>query len=517
MAQMYLPTINIVADKFNLNISPIREKCYNITEFNRRTVVYDIELVLKTTDTTDTKYKATKLYYISDGGTNHFRGNLLLPFFCISNEMNDALDTTSNNTTNCFIAQKYPRDYKDGLLYKNPGNYHINIENIISHLKKISNDDENKTKELAMLEKMGGGVWTVLIRIIEIVDYLLAHTSHKIKNASNTSNDIPQSYFTSFPWIEDFDIPIYNDDLTLPEFTPNSTVLQYFNKNMYNFRSELLKFMVATFKNICKFSNVTYNMYTFNNSTVAEFNAVDPVCGAKIFDPVFVTNFIKYHDISNELYNKIKEGIDNKNLGDNTIYSFFEPILNQEYKASKPKIDINLDYGTCAILNLRDVIKKDIDNDNFENTEKYLFKCLYRMSLSPDVYTREQNTIAYKKIIDVLIDLLPSHTQSNIEKYKGHFGQPNQFFKDVYNTIISNNKKQDSDISTDVNHIINKNMKYFNDQLNKKHKRTNHHYDTFNDSTKKQKQEQEQFQKKYIKYKQKYIKLQNMMKLLNLN
>ena len=221
----YLQTIEINDDEYNIIIQP--KKIYYCSDEISKMFFIIYEIIIK-----NIKLNITKInyipYYLSDGRTNGFKCNMLFPFLCVS-----TFDTIKNkypfdiNQTNCpIIINTQTKHNPSGLVYKLIGCNNINIQkieysidkdiiNYEKNIKKIIIDSENikkenpdehiqqeiernikinieklirLDKELADLEenfKQNNDMKTVLMRIISILDFLIAISTKKITNLSD--------------------------------------------------------------------------------------------------------------------------------------------------------------------------------------------------------------------------------------------------------------------------------------------------------------------------------------------
>jgi len=115
-------------------------------------------------------------YYVSDGETNDLFADMLLPFMCVNNEVNEPICPLS------FWNQQ-------GLLYKIKTISNINLTLYLNNI--IDNDEELKKININKSEGLG----SVLGRIENLLDFIIAIHSDKIKeyiiDASDINNFIP--------------------------------------------------------------------------------------------------------------------------------------------------------------------------------------------------------------------------------------------------------------------------------------------------------------------------------------
>ena len=113
-------------------------------------------------------------YYVSDGETNDLFADMLLPFMCVNNEVNEPICPLS------FWNQQ-------GLLYKikTISNINLYLDNIIDNDEELKKININKSK----------GLGSVLGRMENLLDFIIAIHSNKITeyiiDVSNINNFIP--------------------------------------------------------------------------------------------------------------------------------------------------------------------------------------------------------------------------------------------------------------------------------------------------------------------------------------
>jgi hypothetical protein len=119
-------------------------------------------------------------YYISDGNTNKLRANMLYPFLCYSN-MNDVKNCPYDYDVN---LKRMPE--KSLILkYKSFQNLDIDKleENLLHTFFTIYPDESTTMREKISDKKNKGiGLTSVLIRIINLVDFLVCITNNEISN-----------------------------------------------------------------------------------------------------------------------------------------------------------------------------------------------------------------------------------------------------------------------------------------------------------------------------------------------
>lgn len=128
-------------------------------------------------------------YYMSDGATNGVRVNALLPFMCF-NEYVEGKPQSEYSNSCPFSKNTY------GLLYKYVSCNNINFNNLNNLITSSCNFIEPEKKELIFKEhyyqkiaySIGGGPYSFLPRIQNILDFIICISSHKISTIDNLSD-----------------------------------------------------------------------------------------------------------------------------------------------------------------------------------------------------------------------------------------------------------------------------------------------------------------------------------------
>jgi hypothetical protein len=173
-SQINLQTINIKYNEDDINNDNYFE--FNMTPLNNELYIVDIPMKTKIIEyRIATIYKIyykdkngeinTNIrYYLSDGKTNHFRSNLLLPFLCIREEDKDEINTKDNNETNCLLSITENGYNARGLLYKLLACNHLTFIFFENRLKTEVNNipnGQNFAKLLNENKKQGIGLYSV--------------------------------------------------------------------------------------------------------------------------------------------------------------------------------------------------------------------------------------------------------------------------------------------------------------------------------------------------------------------
>ncbi len=262
----------------------------------------------------DNKISSIISLYLSDGKSNGFRGNLLLPFLCIESK-NDKI------TEDDFCPTKSKKT--QGLLYKlkscHDMNTHTLFTDIIKNIKSEHTDYET-TKEYTDLMKYkpkGMGIFTVLQRIDSFILFFLNMVNAKIKYVYDNKDyniNIFQPILETIQPLQyntDYDPQIvYNRDNKYDEYV-------FYLSNL-KFPKYMIKKFVEIYEKIVKDDkiNITYinkdlnNPIDFKPIDVTELNMKIKVCNENNIDQLYYNNYKIFNEISAhflslyELYSK---------------------------------------------------------------------------------------------------------------------------------------------------------------------------------------------------------------------
>ncbi len=347
-----------ISGNFKFIIEPQNNIIYKVNDPHiptpdRLVVIYKLTFIdyTKPDGTPERQLESFISYYISDAKTNNFRTNLLLPFLCIRDEEKSQHNTKENNDTSCLLTTSLNDNHPRGLLYKVAACNHLNfkaLEKSISDVQELIN-----IRMHAMLRAdnaRGTGVMSVLSRMENIVDFMLAITSKKLTNFNDTyeiaeavssmtnpniiienrkdktqitNQKLIEANFTSYNGIEQHipGIDIYDE---------NFQMLDIQNIDVYmlsDYRRMLLK-LVLRFNRMIRrnpYINLRYIPATFQDSTVREINQRLLICQDNAYTDSSQRSYIEYKRISNLINIKIREIKEVKQY--NQFKELFDPIL----------------------------------------------------------------------------------------------------------------------------------------------------------------------------------------------
>jgi len=436
-SQINLQTINIKYNEDDINNDNYFE--FNMTPLNNELYIVDIPMKTKIIEyRIATIYKIyykdkngeinTNIrYYLSDGKTNHFRSNLLLPFLCIREEDKDEINTKDNNETNCLLSITENGYNARGLLYKLLACNHLTFIFFENRLKTEVNNipnGQNFAKLLNENKKQGIGLYSVLNRMINILDFLLAISSNKIKffndnykfdnenlfkdfekiiNRNNNTeiNKIDTELnFTSYEKIENQNDPIkiYDESIYNHKFI-NREFMMFDNRSPH-MRNIYRRLLIKLFSNwnklldLCKPNiNITYEKPNIKEISIENFNKIIETCNINEYTDNVNKNYENYRKISNNLFTKLHNLM---MLGDLSLRNLFENL-----------IDIKL--INCSNDTLQDSIYKGWKSD-CNNYMSYI-KLLDNYDVNFDIIYDKLDIFFNKKYMDVITKLM-----NNVEK-----------------------------------------------------------------------------------------------------
>ncbi len=355
-----------IPGNFKFVMEPRDSILYDINEasagiINRLAVIYKLTLIDYQLPDTDVNHRIESYttYYISDAKTNNFRANLLLPFLCIKDETVESHLTTTRNDTSCLLSS-ISDNYKRGLLYKVSACDHLNFNNIHRRMEQIQ-DADNLQLSTRLKSNLNVGIMSVLPRMNNIVDFLLALTSKKLSElndkytfiSDNLNNlditirnktdgtqlgsHLVEYNFMSYDGIEGHirDIDIYDNNIrNLNPIDP--TVLS--NRSAY--RRLLIRQFARwnqLIKNNGELIRITYVSCQRQNINLRAFNQLLRVCENNDFSETSRRYFVDYRTLSNNLNLKIRE-LATTNTNISTI--FHDLFIPAEHLICRPE-DLN--------------------------------------------------------------------------------------------------------------------------------------------------------------------------------
>jgi hypothetical protein len=295
-------TVIITPEKFYK--IPERIACY--------VVIYNLKFIDSNPEMPEIESKIP--YYISDGGTNKLRANMLYPFMCYSN---------INEIVNCpYDVNRYSSfTGNTPLLLKYSVFSIINIDKIEEDLLKtflgIYPDipDENSLLRRKIFDKMsrGNDLISVLERITNLLDFIICITNDVISNFNyvtesiNITNGKYRPFSKEQTSIHDYtDLSIYGQETT---YRINSFEYDNSSSSFNNhFRLVILTILNKYYKlfvdnNILNIETITLQPELI---TITMFNIIANICNKELVQ----ANIINYKSVSKKLINIITENID---------------------------------------------------------------------------------------------------------------------------------------------------------------------------------------------------------------
>ena len=254
-------------------------------------VIYNIEMTINEIT------ESCKIpYYLSDGHTNNFRANMLLPFFGFNiNEVNSSMPVSETLI--------------EGTLFKNNLVKNIDMKAlqnyIINQLKdNIIKDGADPNRIIELMENKSNnntvGVLTVLSRIKNLLDFIIAVNSEMLLS------ELSPLYY----------IPIRDRNNRYNFNVKNETGIypsgQQIGKEDNVFRDILireLKYQNEMLKNLGLFNVNLIELDISLRRTPKEFNNRILLCKDRVFNQESIDNFKRYVNISQSLFNSFKQKI----------------------------------------------------------------------------------------------------------------------------------------------------------------------------------------------------------------
>uniref|UniRef100_A0A6C0E0A0 Uncharacterized protein n=1 Tax=viral metagenome TaxID=1070528 RepID=A0A6C0E0A0_9ZZZZ len=386
-------------------------------------------------------------YYVSDGHTNQFRANMLFPFVGFS----------WDKGTNYVLADQNELSYGGLIKYTICVNITTRYiqEWIINELKKKYPDD---ILIIDLILAMPHGISSVLRRIQNLIDYLIAITTHDIKTVKDSK----------------FFRPVFNDsdkkyDTTYYEPTPDKyetlhgqeyiEIMNEFRsliavalKNQINYLTELnlmevqyielkeIKFTRGEFNNLYadlndvdfetnvnSYLKISKNLQKYMKTKIIEAYKKSPVPPDKID---FYNKFnILLLPITEVIYNtpklkdkiisiwKIKTG-KNNNPGDNNVYEYIKSIVNS--------------YMT-HLISVAQQLNNDDEKDKEYEKKEYL-------KLTKNIKKLINHKLMFDRETMILINELNKFDNKNIKNYiYESYIFDEQYIKLINKVIIINN------------------------------------------------------------------------------
>ena len=230
--------------------------------------------------------------YLSDGKSNGFRGNLLLPFLCIE---------SGNRKDTCPFKKKIT----PGLLYKLKPCHDLDsdklFDDIIQNIESV-HPDYKTTTEYTDLIKLNGGIFTVLPRMDSFILFFLNIVNSKFKYISENNYDIrifqPLLRFPMLPSVPDDDNPQqYTKDFVFDY--PHDNIVNVskllFAKCMIDKLLEFYKSAIVDDKLTVIY--ITKKLSEFKSIEVNELNKEIEVCRQNKINPEYYDNYKIFNEI----------------------------------------------------------------------------------------------------------------------------------------------------------------------------------------------------------------------------
>jgi hypothetical protein len=270
----YLPNIQFE----NITIRPIM---FFIVADNNNRPVFLYEL-------SNGSERCTIPYYMSDGKTNSFRANMLLPFLCINQNAED------DSCPFSFVSKSEGIIYK----YKSCEDFKADeINNMLSihtfGIDFISNTEYNTLNTRLIYE--GSDLLSVFVRLKTFLNFILAISSYKFKYGLDNSTYLNEKYF----------IPSDRRDYNIQQYDINFTIELPKSK----FRETMIKFCSDIYNVITKLIKIDYIQKNISELTIipsSELNKQIYICSNNKIDDSFKLNNKTYNDICKEFSNKYK-------------------------------------------------------------------------------------------------------------------------------------------------------------------------------------------------------------------
>lgn len=275
-------------------------------------------------------------YYLSNGHTNNFRANLLLPFYSFNLK-------TDTNCPQCDTCG-------EGLLFKINLVKNMNMKKFNKHLldklyRKIVVDTQDEATAISIINNMLSlsnnkiiGVLSVLRRMENFLDYVISINSEMLRNSNyNEINFRPVNIHTNENKYNMYNPDVLNSSsIKNPNFYPNGKKISKEDAMFRELLISSLRHHLNKFEEL-DMINVTMKEINIIESTEQEFNEWIYLCKDKNINFSKVENYENYKKISyifgiffkNKLENKISSGdLNEENLHFAEFYlreNFMEP------------------------------------------------------------------------------------------------------------------------------------------------------------------------------------------------
>lgn len=334
-----------IIEKIKFQVSDIDLSTLNTYKKNKKNIKKYISILYKinyirTNNTEEKTFKCYIPYYLSDGQTNHFRLNLLFPYICIVNQY-------SPNTCPRLLNSS---QYSSGLLLKYGDVRNLNIKKIHTELTTM--------KEIEICDDIyvcnPDGINSVLPRLYNVLDFIIAISSYYIPNSYNINDDI-KTYPNYRDTFDKFNIENDNYENNVNNFNKIHNIHNINKEYDEMYRSSLLKFFINAKQNCIsnKFIDVRYEKINIDGEDIVRSIEL-------------INKFMKY-GICNMDTNSTTEYAENNN----NIYNYIS-----YHMAKSLKSDNNFHFKNYILdqkkpPTLNEMIKKwKATCDNTENIKK---------------------------------------------------------------------------------------------------------------------------------------------------
>lgn len=271
-------------------------------------VIYRIQLILRPETYEQEIIESIIPYYLSNGYTNNFRANLLLPFYNFNLKNNNSCPQTDV--------------YGEGTLLKISLVDNIKMKDFSTYLikqvrNKINSEIQNSIKTDKIIKNMiirsndfTIDVLSVLIRMTNLLDYLIAINSEMLNQSQFTTKSFrPVNIYRGDDVFNMYNPTIINDELVYPNGKQMYLEDDIFRENLVSsLRHQLNMFKKLNLIDV-EFFELNINLITQN-----DFNNRLHLCRGDTISDVDLINYENYKNISIELgqnfYDKLKNIIE---------------------------------------------------------------------------------------------------------------------------------------------------------------------------------------------------------------
>jgi len=332
--ELYRIRISLLPNTYFL-FEPI--EYYFVNSQERRVLIYQLSYI---DEITPANNMTTRIpYYISDGHTNHFRANMILPFICFQDVQ---------SLTVCPFDVTYSRLPQNGLMKLNIGR-NFDTTQISTYIEDIIYQQFGHNIFTFMTTASRNntiGVTSVLPRIQNILDYFIAITSDSIINIRNPVNYRPV-YTQTQQYNIDFvdNVPnminygLNSQNVTLQRFNHFLNITDYYRGLLSNALNDqyihFVQYQVITVQSII-------NLLPQEISTL-EFNTLIGTCNGDVANPLthitpLNVNLVDiYAQISHLLYQQLIDYIDYMPI------NMEEPPMDIPINMEEPPMDIPME------------------------------------------------------------------------------------------------------------------------------------------------------------------------------